>query len=321
MPETRKHNDGDHPTLPLPTEFPSFNRLPPEIATRIITLACRSPEKSSKKEDIKKRSRLALDVQTTLSLTLVSKSVGKVATSTLYETIRIAKPSALLELHATLDTRPELAKRIRNLSVGSEETLPTSEWPLAMEFARGDAPQAILLLRSTVFLTAGDLPGWAKRAHRWLVEPSGVSVVPSDKDEQSAAIIRAVRSAVDHVDVDPYKREYSKSGKKIGLVSDSKGDDEAVRTFTVTDALATPPTSFPTRLLHRSSGQREPSSCKLALTCTLRRCAASTKPARPTSPIVARRPQQAFSTQNWPSQAFHPTQAAPPSISSQAPSS
>lgn len=256
MPEAQLSNESGGPTAPsaLLESFPSFDRLPPEIATRIITLAYRSPELSCiRKEDIKKRSRLALDVQTTLSLTLVSKSVAKVANATLYETIRLTKPSALLELHATLDAKPELAKLIRNLHVGSEDTLPTSEWPLVFDFPRGNERMTKLLLQSTVFLTsygaADEVPSWLKHAHRWPVEIREVGEDTSDKDGQWAAIARAVRAAVDYVDLDLYKRGYSKSGKKIGLVSDSVRDEVIEPPFAMADALtASLPRSLPRHL-------------------------------------------------------------------------
>lgn len=119
------------------TSFPAFTRLPSHIAQRILVLACRSAPSSCHPLDAAKRGRLELDATTTTSLARVSKAINKVITPILWTSIRIVKPSALIELAAAVEARPILGQRIKNLHFGGEEMQVTSEWPLGIEVGKG----------------------------------------------------------------------------------------------------------------------------------------------------------------------------------------
>lgn len=203
----------------LATSFPSFSLLPPEIANRILTLACRSPEPSCKDaKEAKRRSPLSLDVATTLSLTLVSRAVSKVATTVLWETIRITKPSALLELYAAVREKPELAERIEHLHAGAEVMMPASEWPLSISYSDWSIHGGPMLSLSASF-KGGDA---AQRLPQGIIYGLPWPVQPQQKrlsDSREVAIGAAIEAALECINLDPYKRGYGLSGAIIGLVS------------------------------------------------------------------------------------------------------
>lgn len=214
MPSAHKVKEAASP-CPAPN-FASFTNLPREIADRIIILACRSPELSCNDAELEKRSLFALDLNTTFSLTQVSKSISDTAFSALFETVRITKPSTLVELHATLKARPELGNRIKNLHIGARDNLPVSKWPFqtAYDSFGGLVSDAKLRLRTS--LDKKMRPRWCAGDDRsWPMEEERGRAM----NASHLAIVRAIESALKHVDLDPYKREYGKSGSRIGLVS------------------------------------------------------------------------------------------------------
>lgn len=202
--------------------FPAYTQLPHAVADRIIALACRSPEASCSAADAAQRSPLALDLTTTLSLARVSKRISKVTTPLLYESVRVIKPSALLELYDTVSTQPAKAKLIKNLHIGAEETFPTSEWPLSIEEGTEESERPLLRIKTTLGLKEEHrLPKWCTPERTWPCELDRVS----ESDVSEVAVVQAIISALDYIDLDPYAREYGRSGTHIGPV----GRREAVR--------------------------------------------------------------------------------------------
>lgn len=200
-----------------PLSFPLFTLLPPELATRILLLACRSPSPTDKHPS--KRSSLSLDIPTTLSLTLICKSIDKIITPLLYSAVRITRPSALLEILNTLEERSDLGKMIRHLHVGDEYTLyqDDHDWPLVVEHMedamRLDYP--VLWLKTSWVASdeeEGKLPRWCEPGRSWCLEPWRL-------DCRGRAVVGMIEKAMQGVDVQPYRRGYAKSGKKIGVVS------------------------------------------------------------------------------------------------------
>lgn len=198
------------------TSFHAFPRLPLEIATRIITLACALPPLPCSKvaEAVNALSSLAPDVATTLSLTTVTKSVGQLATSLLWEKVNITRPSALLELYTAVEKRPDLAERIKSLYIGGEGVLPRSDWPLTIG-QNGIHRTPTLRLKNS--LTKDEMrrmsPRWYGVDSDWPLEGIKYS------NARHLKIVQAVQSALDHIDLDPYKRGYGRSAAKIGVVS------------------------------------------------------------------------------------------------------
>lgn len=207
----------DSPSPSPSLSFPLFTLLPPELATRILLLASRFPEPSCKHPS--KRSPLALDISTTLSLALTCKSINKIVTPLLYNAVRITRPSALLEILNTLEERPSLSKLIRHLHVGDECTLyqDDHDWPLVVEYMedamRLDYP--VLWLKTSWVAQDEEenkLPRWCEPGRSWCLEPWRL-------DCRGRAVASAIQLAIQGVDVQPYRRGYAKSGKRIGVVS------------------------------------------------------------------------------------------------------
>lgn len=227
------------------SSFPAFTLLPPEIANRILIFACRLPplsscndtQKEAKKrppraldtdttldspplplfssdaKGSKKRSPLALDTETTLSLARVSKSIGELATSLLWEVVRVTKPSALLELYAVLEKRPQLAQRIKHLHVGAEEAFRGEDWPLVLDLDAGCRQPSLRLMISLHQDKAGRIPSWTGVDDTWPVDSVSCT------DRRPGAVVQALQSALSQIDLDPFKRGYERSGARIGLVS------------------------------------------------------------------------------------------------------
>lgn len=225
-PIENKNSDDGMPPHPRPTSFTSFTLLPRELADRIITLACRAPGPSTPAyENVSFRSPLALDVDTTLSLAQVSKTIDEIVVGILYDAVRITRPSALLELLRTVSTRPQLGMLIKHLHIGAEETLANQkDWPLEMQ-DREDGERLEYptpRLRTSLFHPGDDdedqstlLPEWCGSLQSWPLEPARL-------DCQGAAVTAAIRVALESIDVEPYRRGYARSGDKVGLVSDTR---------------------------------------------------------------------------------------------------
>lgn len=194
-------------------------RLPREIVDNILTLACRAPESDMSAGKVAKRSLLALDVKTTLNLTQVSRSFGDGVVRTLYHAVRITKPSALIELLRTLKVRPDLGKLIKHLHIGADKTLVRIKWPLIVELDEDGIELEYPIVRLKTSLCSHEdeelvLPKWCQPGRSWNLEPGRV-------DCRGAAVGRAVRAAVKKIDIEPFRRQFSSSGKRIGRVSRS----------------------------------------------------------------------------------------------------
>lgn len=201
-----------HPTFPS-SSLGTLSRLPPQIIDRILKLACRAPEKDAK--SLKDRPLLALDKKTTLNLCVVSKAVSLIARYQLWESPRITRPSALLELRRTLLGHTCWGKLIKNLHIGGEEVLPYTDWPLMMEDKEDGVPLQFPVLwiqTSWGFEDEERLPKWCEPERTWCFDPWRL-------DCRGKAITAMLFDAMDGIDVEPYKRRYGKSGKRIGLVS------------------------------------------------------------------------------------------------------
>ncbi|PWN25406.1 hypothetical protein BDZ90DRAFT_281613 [Jaminaea rosea] len=111
---------------PSSLSLAGFADLPHELQVTIINYACETPSS----DDMFYRATCnepLLDIQTTLSLSLVSRELHPHVTVLLYRRIRIVRPTTLALLAATLTSRPALGRVIRSLHVGPDDELP-EEW-------------------------------------------------------------------------------------------------------------------------------------------------------------------------------------------------
>ena len=158
---------------------------------------------------------------TTLSLAQVSKTINEVANEVLYYAVRITRPSGLLELLRTVSTRPQLGMLIKHLHIGAEETLAgEDDWPLEMLDTEDGELLEYPTLRLKTSLWHPDeeedrptlLPEWCRSQQSWCLEPGRL-------DCKDAAVMAAIKVALDAIDVEPYRRRFARSGEKVGLVS------------------------------------------------------------------------------------------------------
>ena len=110
-----------------PASFTNFPLLPYDIQTTIINMGCRLRKLPTTPAASEGNPVVHLDTKTTKSLALVNKTFNAVVTRTLYQNLRITRPSTLRLLAATIYDRPELGRLVRSLHVGPTDPLP-SDW-------------------------------------------------------------------------------------------------------------------------------------------------------------------------------------------------
>lgn len=221
--------------------FP-FTQLPKEIQSTIIELACRLPPLPSastgmqdpstsrippevlyeqKQRPKPKRLPVDLDMKTTLSLTLVSRTTYTQVVPTLYSHVFIARPSALQQLQSTFASRPQLGLLVRSLHVGPSDP-KGEEWlsiPMVVD------PEDPRMLGNPIPHISATL-SWLREEHliptwcRDLQRPLHTIVYPPDC--RGLAIAEALTAAQRAVDVDLCKTSYSQSKKRIEYVSREK---------------------------------------------------------------------------------------------------
>lgn len=198
--------------------------LAPELQTRITLLACRSPEAGYERNPAD-RSLVALDFQTTLSLTLSSRALYALVTPILYANVRITRPSILADFLAAIERNPALGKLVRSLHLGPETHLPQHWWPVALHpMGTGDFPQIHHLATSLRDETL--LPRWCCPARSWpLWVGSGTT------SWRNEAVIDAITTAQRQVDVSLQRPRYNSRGHPIG------SDEWLIRVMEVQAAL------------------------------------------------------------------------------------
>lgn len=204
----------------------NFLTLPTEIQLQILRLAVsdtstdggsgwRTSEASS--NDV--------DDRTALCLLDVSRHFNTLVGSIVLKHLRIERPSILLAVYRAVIAQPSRGKMIQSLHLGQVES-PGQDllWPL-----RHTGPG----LDGNPF---HDPPG-ERRLHifpaeHWPTErckelfPYWISTgreISLDRPERRPCVGKAVYkglvAAMEALDVDPYRKEYGKSGRRIGLVS------------------------------------------------------------------------------------------------------
>lgn len=160
-----------------------------------------------------------LDVPTIIKLCLVSHHLYRSLIGTLYARVCISRPSALLQLHRTLSSRPALGRLIRTMHVGPLEAAPDSWQPLSHGFAarsqgRPAAPASDLKCGLETPEEEALLPIWYKPGRRWRME-DGLNA----SNCQEEAVYAAIRVAAYALNVNPCDEDHDLEGQHIGAVS------------------------------------------------------------------------------------------------------
>lgn len=202
-----------------PTSFEHFEKLPRELRTRIITLACCSPATDNAKSVSPITST---DLSTSLSIALVSREHYALAVPIIYAHVRLERPSRLQLLQRTLAARPALGRLITSLHIGPDDELPRWWWPID----KGTPPARrslddILYCRDILFLRSGLrgrpedealLPVWHKPDRQWSLNRANNDCRASAVFSATAAAARALDVALGNAGRDGFSGD-------IGLVS------------------------------------------------------------------------------------------------------
>lgn len=150
------------------------------------------------------------DLKLALDLAVVSSSCRDIVSGILLRRVRITRPSSLRSLFTLLARRPDLAAHVKSIHLGPDKE-PDSiwyRWPIAG--AGYGWPN--LGLRSTLdeITDAARVPPWYSRDTIW-----------HDLDRNGKctthAVSNAIEAATKGLDVEPWRKAYSKSGLHIGI--------------------------------------------------------------------------------------------------------
>lgn len=150
------------------------------------------------------------DLKLALDLAIVSPSCRDIVSGILLRRVRITRPSSLRSLFTTLSQRPDLAAHIRSIHLGPDKEPEYSfyRWPIA---AAGYG-WPYLSLRSTLDETkeGSRVPPWYKHGCLW-----------RDHDHVGSctgvAVGNAIQAAINGLELEPWRKGYSKSGLHIGI--------------------------------------------------------------------------------------------------------
>lgn len=206
--------------------FPFF-ALPREVQLRIMHLAlarpfdplwssCRYPRNSP----------LTLDGDTAVNLLCSTRRLNEVVSPLIFAHIRIDRPSKLLAIYRAVMARPLRGSWIRSLHLGPDGEAAWADWPLRYNYEGDDDNAGRVLFiqaaeewprsssRSTTDIFAKDplLP-------RWFRSSKCFSLDGPEAGCTGKAVYDALVVAMETLDVNPYRKEYGKSGRRIGLVS------------------------------------------------------------------------------------------------------
>lgn len=169
----------------------SFAVLPRELQTRILLYALEPANASSQ----------------AAVLALVSRNCNAIITPLLYRHVRVTTPSMLRSIHAAVQAKPALAKLVQSIHIGPDSELLSQGWPLVLEEEEGGG--SILALMPT--LDKSLLPIWVQPGLAFDIH------CPHDLGCKDFAIHRAIRRALEDLDVKAIRRGWSESGRKIGI--------------------------------------------------------------------------------------------------------
>lgn len=229
-------NDSKEPSTRLASEKPTpcsitldgFFLLPSELQQRIVSLTCRCPDYSHDE------SQLASHDYTTLNLLCASRQFHDLVVPVMYAHIRIHHSSRLFNLYRNLLLYPERGAMIKSLHLGPWEEMSSKfDWPLRyfQEDEQHGAVNRSVLWLSTSLHCCSDC-SWLDYSYhdrevapQWY-QPNFLLCLDNPRRTcQGNALHRAVLAAMSALDVDPYRREYGKLGRRIGLVRAVQIDD------------------------------------------------------------------------------------------------
>lgn len=215
-----------------PTSFEHFSKLPNELQTRIVELACLSPVTSSAASNASSPIGAQLDRPTILGIALVSRDFYAQVAPLIYARVRLERPSRLKLFQQTLSARPALGRLVRSLHMGPDDALPSWWWPL--DQGKPPARQSLdamlfggpyYLLRSGLRGTAEDeaaLPVWCKPDRQW-------SVNKANKDCRAQAVFAALWAASRALNAHLTNEGVGWNGEPIGSVSSGASVDSKTR--------------------------------------------------------------------------------------------
>lgn len=174
----------------------SFAALPRELQLRIISSTLGSHP---------------IDLAHAKSLVTVSRDCYALVSGAVWRHVRLLRPSALRAFHAAIKSNPPLARLVRSIHVGPEEQLHWQGWPLrASAFGADRQHLEVPMLFLSTTLTEEQLPRWVKPG-------SAFNIGHPEQDCKGVAVDLAIGEALAGIDVEPWRRGYSKSGRKVGL--------------------------------------------------------------------------------------------------------
>lgn len=189
----------------------SFATLPYELQTSIISQLLLPPSSGTDFAFSTASPPPRLNQHRAAILARVSQGCNSLITSVLYRHIWIAKPSALRRLHATFARRPDLATLVRSIHLGPAAELPAKGWPILL----GGTPEGRL-----PELSIKTSVSWGHEEDLWPLwcRPGDASGLkdPSADNCENFAITQALKGAQRDLDVEPWRRGYSRSGRYIG---------------------------------------------------------------------------------------------------------
>lgn len=186
--------------LPLDALTMSFNSLPPELQ-HIIILNCLQITPPAYASTSSSQQPPTIDANQATVLARVSPSCRAIVSALLYRHVRVTTPSSLQQLHRTLAQRPDLAKLVRSIHLGSEKELSDQGWPF-----EGSSESEL----KTSLVDAAELP-------RWCPPAAAFSITRPRWTCQRLAVEQALQSAMVHLDVEPSQRGFSKIERQIGV--------------------------------------------------------------------------------------------------------
>lgn len=154
-----------------------------------------------------------------ITLLCVSKALNALVTPLLFAHLRIERPSALLGVYRAILRQPSRGKMVKSLHLGPVTDSSSLFWPLRYSPCGKDEDGEN---DYQLFIQPAEHAPWTfveEMLPKWYPSVELFSLDAPEPDCHGMAVFDALEVAMQALDVEPYRKEYGKSGLRIGLVS------------------------------------------------------------------------------------------------------